>query len=129
MIECRSVDGDIKLDTSYGDVNCKNIISDRLTAKSSYGDINVAYAEDASCEIQAELATSYGDIRLTVPAEFAGQVDLGTNYGSIRSDLPITVQGKISSKRINGTIGEGNGKLCLKTSYGSIKLAHNKPGQ
>jgi len=56
------------------------------------------------------------------PPEFTGQVELATSHGSIKTDLPITVKGKISNKRIRGTIGEGNGMLRLKTSFGSIKI-------
>lgn len=121
-IYCTKVNGQIGLYTSYGDVICKEIISNQSKVKTSYGDISFAYSQNSPAQPQTELRTSYGDIDLTAPPKFAGQVELSTSYGSISTDLPITVKGKISKKRITGTIGEGTGNLNLKTSYGSIKI-------
>jgi len=42
--------------------------------------------------------------------------------GSIKTDLPITITGEVSKKKLSGTIGEGKGKLHLRTSSGSIKI-------
>jgi hypothetical protein len=121
-IDCDSINGQIQADTSYGSVDCREIISDELTAGSNYGNIDIEYSDLAPAEIQAHVSTSYGSINFTAPPGFTGQVELATSYGSIKTDLPIVVKGKISSKRIEGTIGEGNGKLSLKTSYGSIRI-------
>jgi hypothetical protein len=121
-IDCDSINGQIQADTSYGRVNCREIISDELTVGSNYGNIDIEYSDSAPAEIQANVSTSYGSIDFTAPSGFAGQVELATNYGSIKTDLPIVVKGKISSKRIEGTIGEGNGMLSLKTSFGSVRI-------
>ena len=121
-IKCDSINGEIRVNTSYGRVDCREIISDELTVDSSYGSIDIEYSDLTPAEIQADVSTSYGDIDFTAPPGFTGQVELGTSYGSINTNLPITVKGKISNKRIEGTIGEGNGKLSLKTSFGSIRI-------
>jgi len=121
-IDCDSINGQIQVDTSYGSVDCREIISDELTVGSNYGNIDIEYSDLAPAETQTNVSTSYGSIDFTAPPGFAGQVELATNYGSIKTDLPIVVKGKISSKRIEGTIGEGNGMLSLKTSYGSIRI-------
>lgn len=121
-IYCTKVTGPIDVHTSYGDVICKEITSEKSKVKTSYGDISFEYSQNSPAETPTELRTSYGDISLTTPPKFAGQVDISTSYGSISTDLPITVKGKISKKRITGTIGEGTGNLNLKTSYGSIKI-------
>ncbi len=121
-IDCDRINGQIQADTSYGSVDCREIISDELTAGSSYGNIDIEYSDLAPAKIQANVSTSYGNIDFTAPPGFTGQVELATSYGSIKTDLPIVVKGKISSKRIEGTIGEGNGKLSLKTSFGSISI-------
>lgn len=121
-IDCDSINGQIQADTSYGRVDCREIISEELTVGSSYGNIDIEYSDSAPAEIQADVSNSYGSIDFTAPPGFTGQVELSTSYGSVKTDLPITVQGKISSKRIKGNIGEGNGKLILKTSYGSIRM-------
>ena len=121
-INCASVNGKMQLDTSYGRVGCSDIVADELSVRSSYGNINIEYSDMAPAEIQANVRTSYGGIDFTAPPGFAGQVELVTSYSSIKTDLPITVKGKISNNRIKGTIGQGQGKLKLKTSFGSIRI-------
>lgn len=121
-IDCDTLTGPLTLDTSYGDINCKTITTENIDAKSSYGDLRIESTPDSPADITVRLRTSYGDINLTTPPNFAGQVSMSTSYGSIKTDLPITIQGKINKKNIKGTIGTGNGKLDLNTSYGSIKL-------
>ena len=121
-IKCAGINGQMRLDTSYGRIKCRDIISLDIDAHTSYGNIDIEYSDKASGDTHAKLRTSYGDVSLQAPPDFAGEVDLGTNHGSVKTDLPITVKGKISNTKIKGTISEGNGKLCLKTSFGSIKI-------
>ncbi|UCC98794.1 MAG: DUF4097 family beta strand repeat protein [Phycisphaerales bacterium] len=110
------------LSTSYGRIKGRQITANELTAKSGSGNLDIACSAAAPPDITATLVTSYGSIDFTAPLDFAGQADLSTSYGSITTDRPITVSGEISKKRLKGTIGEGNGKLHLQTSSGSIKL-------
>ncbi len=121
-IDCDRIKGQIQADTSYGSIECREIISDELTAGSRYGNIDIEYSDLAPAEIQANLSTTYGNIDFTAPNGFTGQVELSTTYGSIKTDLPIVVRGKISSKRIEARIGQGNGILSSKTTYGSIRI-------
>ena len=110
------------LSTSYGSITCRQITTNNLTAKSGSGDLDIACSDSTPDEIVADLVTSYGSIDFTAPQNFVGQVDLSTSYGSIRTDRPITVSGQISKKKLNGTMGEGNGKLHMQTGSGSINL-------
>ena len=121
-IECENINGLIQADTSYGGVNCRKIISEQLNVSSSYGNIDIEYSDLAPAEIQADVRNSYGSIDFTAPPGFTGKVELSTSYGSVNTDLPITIQGEISMTRIKGTVGEGNGKLIVKNSYGSIRI-------
>ena len=110
------------ISTSYGRINCRGLTTTDLTAKSGSGNIEIACSDLAPSEINANVVTSYGSIDFETPPDFTGQVDLATSYGSIRTDLPITISGEISKKKLTGTIGQGNGKLYLKTSSGSIRI-------
>ena len=110
------------LTTSYGRITCRQITTNEITAKSGSGNLNITCSDSTPDEIVADLVTSYGSIEFTAPQNFAGQVDLSTSYGSIRTNRPITINGQISKKKLNGTIGEGSGKLHMKTSSGSINL-------
>jgi len=110
------------LSTSYGRITCRQITTNDITARSGSGNLDIACSDSTPTEIVADLVTSYGSIDFTAPQNFAGQVDLSTSYGSIRTGRPITINGEISKKNLKGTIGEGNGKLHIQTSSGSINL-------
>lgn len=121
-IKCVETMGKISLDTAYGGIDCRSIAADELNVSSSYGSMNIEYSDSVSAKIQANVTTAYGSIDFTTPADFAGEVELATSFGSVNTELPITVKGEINSKRIRGSIGEGDGKLSLTTSFGSIRL-------
>jgi DUF4097 and DUF4098 domain-containing protein YvlB len=110
------------ISTSYGRITCRQLTTADLTAKSGSGNINIACSDSTSPEIRANVVTSYGSVDFEAPPDFAGSVNMSTSYGSISTDLPITISGEISKKKLAGTIGQGNGKLYLKTSSGSIKI-------
>ena len=110
------------LSTSYGRITCRQITTKEITAKSGSGNIDITCSDSTPNEIATDLVTSYGSIDLIAPQNFAGQVDMSTSYGSIRTNRPITISGEISKKKLSGTIGEGNGRLHLHTSSGSINM-------
>ncbi len=110
------------ISTSYGSITCRQLRAADLTVKSGSGNINIICSESTPSEIKANVVTSYGSVDFQAPPDFAGRVDMSTSYGSISTDLPITISGEFSKKKLTGTIGQGNGKLYLKTSSGSIKV-------
>lgn len=110
------------ISTTYGRITCRQITTTDLTAKSGSGSIDIVCSDSTPAEIIANVVTSYGSIDFVTPPDFTGRVELITSYGSIRTDLPITITGEISKKKLTGTIGQGNGKLYLKTSSGSIRI-------
>ncbi len=110
------------ISTAYGRITCRQITTTDLTAKSGSGNIDIVCSDSAPAEINASAITSYGSIDFVTPPDFTGRVELATSYGSIKTDLPITITGQISKKKLTGTIGQGNGKLYLKTSSGSIRI-------
>jgi DUF4097 and DUF4098 domain-containing protein YvlB len=66
--------------------------------------------------------TVNGDIDLEVPAGLSAQFSAETLNGSISSDFDITTTGRLSRRRMTGTIGSGGGELAVKTLNGSIRL-------
>jgi DUF4097 and DUF4098 domain-containing protein YvlB len=111
-----------EITTSYGRITGRQITTRDLSARSGSGNLDVDCSKATPADITASLVTSYGSIDFTAPPAFAGQVDLSTSYGSIRTSRPITVSGQMSKTQLKGAIGEGNGKLHLQTSSGSINL-------
>ena len=108
--------------TSYGQITCRDITVADIVAKTSSGGIDIECSNSSPSDMTANIVTSYGGIDFTAPAGFSGQVELGTNYGSVSTDLPITISGQVSKKKITGMVGQGNGKVFLKTNSGSVRL-------
>ncbi|MGD2095779.1 MAG: DUF4097 family beta strand repeat-containing protein, partial [Phycisphaerales bacterium] len=80
------------------------------------------YSENAPPVCDISLITHNGSIELESPPNFSAEVNASTHNGSINTDLPITVKGKVSKRRLVGTIGTGEGKLRLETHNGSIRI-------
>ncbi len=112
------------LHTSSGSVRAQQITCPAIKARASSGSVTVVCTADTPPNLVADCSSSSGSVTLTVPPNYSGRVNMSTSRGSASSDLPITIQGKISKKRLVGTIGEGSGRVTLKTSSGSVRLRH-----
>jgi DUF4097 and DUF4098 domain-containing protein YvlB len=121
-VVAEEISGRVKLDTSYGKVDCKHITCSEFSANSSFGDIVVVFSEACPNDLSAKITTSYGAIDADVPKNFAGEAVIETSFGKIKTDLPIMIKGEVSKTRLSGTVGEGTGKLELKTSFGSVTI-------
>jgi len=125
-----NITGRIQLDTSYGAVDCEKITTDNFSAKSSFGKMDIDFSAACPPDIRARIETSFGDVDVAVPPNFAGDVAVETSFGSVKTELPITVKGDFGKTKLYGTIGKpapggverGKGKMDLKTSFGSIKI-------
>lgn len=111
-----------KMSTSFGRIKCREITTSNLTAKSSSGSLDIACSPTTPPDLIAEAATSFGNIDFVTPPNFGGQIDISTDFGSVKTNLPITIVGELSKKKIAGRIQEGDGRLRLKTSSGSINI-------
>jgi hypothetical protein len=72
------------------------------------------------------LKTVNGGIHVVVPEGLSADVKASTVNGDIQTDFPLTVTGRISRRKIEGTIGGGGRLLEMETVNGGIEL--RKPG-
>jgi DUF4097 and DUF4098 domain-containing protein YvlB len=121
-IDAEETNGKMQLDTSYGEVDCERITSADFTAKSSFGKIEVGFSDSCPANLSAKIETSFGEIDLRMPRNFAGHIAVETSFGKINTDLPILVKGGFGKDRLTGTIGDGPGSLDLKTSFGNVTI-------
>ena len=121
-IEAEYVSGRMDLRTSHGRVLCREIDSKQLHIQTSHDNVNISFKSGVESEIDANVNTSHGNIKFDLPIDFNGEVFMSTTHGKIKSDVPIIVKGEISEGNISGKIGEGAGKVSLKTKHGSILL-------
>lgn len=134
--------GDIKnanLKSVSGDMKAESLYTEKTTLKSTSGDMKV---EDFSGELDS--GTTSGDIYINV-SKFDNNIYFKSVSGSIKAELPenaefyleskttsgdidcefpISIQGKLSDKRINGRVGNGENKITASTVSGDINITN-----
>jgi len=114
--------GTVHAQTSHASIGIHALAAERVSAKSSFGSIDITCSDACTPDMDARVNTSHGGISFKSPPEFAGSVEMSTSHGSLHTDLPITVKGESGKHKLTGQIGDGSGRLQLRTKFGSIKL-------
>ena len=118
-VEATRLNGDIVLTTVNGSATFSTTGSGRATTVngSIRGEMGRADWSDT-----LSMTTVNGSITLTLPSSLNTEVRASTVNGDISADFPITVQGRVSRRRLDGTIGAGGRTLALESVNGSITL-------
>lgn len=119
-INITNITRSIKAETDVGAISCKEITGD-IDIETDVGEVKVLYSKTAPSLCNADIKTDIGAIDLTAPTNLSANVDLSTNIGGIETDLPLNIKGTLG-KKTSGTIGNGEGKITLKTNIGLIKI-------
>lgn len=128
-VRASSGNGTVLVDGARGPVNASSgngrvvvsTASGPVNASSGNGRIEVTMATLRAAE-DMTFSSGNGDVILTLPDNFGAQLEASTGSGGIESDFPMRVQGRMSSRRMAGTIGGGGGHLRISTGNGSIRL-------
>jgi DUF4097 and DUF4098 domain-containing protein YvlB len=115
--EAETVNGGVDLDAA-GTARAQTV-NGGITARCGRADWTGALA----------LKTVNGGIAITLPQGASADVKASTVNGDIQTDFPLTVTGKISRRRLEGTIGGGGRALELETVNGSIELHKGGPAK
>jgi hypothetical protein len=119
-IQVSNITENIKAQTDVGTISCKEISGD-IDLKVDVGKVNVVYSKTAPASCNVNIKTDVGSIDITTPPECSAAVQANTEVGSITTDMPLTIKGRVG-KKLQGTIGAGEGKLYLRTDVGSIRI-------
>jgi len=123
---CENMRGSLKLETQLGRILGREIVSDRIVAKSQKGSIDISCADSCPADIMADVSTQWGDVHFKAPPQYEGTVKIATELGSVWLDIPADVHGKIENTifhdKVSGRIGSGEGSLRLFTNLGSVQL-------
>jgi len=76
----------------------------------------------ADWEGALKLKTVNGGIDVVLPEGLSAEVKASTVNGDIQTDFPLTVTGRISRRKLQGTIGSGGRLLEMETVNGGIEL-------
>jgi DUF4097 and DUF4098 domain-containing protein YvlB len=118
-IEAARLNGDVALTTVNGSVAFSTTGGGR--ASTVNGSIRGQMGR-ADWSNTLEMATVNGSITLTLPPDLNTDVRASTVNGDITSDFPMTVTGRVSRRKLEGTIGGGGRVLSLDSVNGSITL-------
>ena len=125
-VRCRQVVGNSKLRTHNGEIRM-DFAQGTQTGANCYaethnGSVNISYPDGSENPVDVKAVTHNGSVNFNPPANYSASVTANTHNGSIHSHLPVTVVGEINKRKLNGTIGTGQGKLHLETHNGSITI-------
>jgi hypothetical protein len=118
-IEATRLNGDVALATVNGSVLFSTTGGGR--ASTVNGSIRGEMGR-ADWSNTLEMTTVNGGITLTLPPDLSADVRASTVNGDIATDFPMTITGRISRRKLEGTIGGGGRVLSLESVNGSITL-------
>ena len=119
-VEVDGVATEVAASTVNGSLRARGVVGP-VRANTVNGSIHVALnARDSRGDL--ETSTVNGAITIELPANFGAQFDLSTVNGRVSTDFPITVSGTLSSRRLRGTVGDGQSRLRASTVNGAITL-------
>lgn len=118
-VEARGIDGNADAATVNGNVEVD--AAGFVHANSVNGSIRATMGR-ADWTGELAFATVNGGLTLTLPAGANFEVSATTVNGAIESDFPISLQGRMTPRRLQGTVGTGGRTLKLSTVNGSMTL-------
>ncbi len=148
-IRAGAVGGSISVETTGGDIRVERV-GGSVGARTGAGDIilpsvrGAVEAQTGGGDVRVAIVTREarggvsirddgGDVTLTLPADFRGEVDLQVLDSApqetfIRSDFPeVAVTRQHDSQRASGLLNGGGPKVVVRTHSGSIRLRKAPP--
>jgi len=120
-IRIRDSKGDFFVDSDDGDISLVNIAGEQLEVKTQDGDVNVLFSGEG--EVRLGIFTSDGSVDVEFDNPVSAQFTLETDDGRIRFDVNNSDVLRESKHYLTGDIGEGNGRIKVRTNDGSITLS------
>jgi hypothetical protein len=119
-VQVRDAAGAVRVSTGNGRVSVTTA-QGPVEARSGNGDIDVRMTALRAAE-DMTFSTGSGDVRVTLPASYNGELDASTGNGTISSDFDLKVEGRMSPRRVRATIGSGGARLRLSSGNGGLEL-------
>jgi hypothetical protein len=137
-IRVRGTDGRLSASTTNGDIDV-TAVRGPAGVRTTNGEIRIARLSglvdatttngSVAAEITAlpksgrmELHTTNGNVQLALPREIHAEVEANTTNGRVNINYNVTMRGVITSKSVQGTIGQGGPRIRLQTTNGNIDV-------
>lgn len=119
-VDIRGAKASVRVNTGNGSVNVSTS-EGPVEARSGNGTIDVTMSSLKASE-NMSFSTGSGDVRITLPASYNGELDATTGNGEIRSDFELRMQGRLNPHHIRAAIGSGGPTLRLTTGNGRLEV-------
>lgn len=127
-LDMSTVNGELRIDGATDAVRARTVngsisaasLGGPVTARTVNGSIRVSMGSAGGEDLEYE--TVNGSVTVEMPESVNADLDVQTVNGRIDSDFPVTVRGRISPRRLTGTLGDGGRQLRVKTVNGSVTL-------
>ena len=137
-VSVASSGGPVSASSGNGDIDVSEA-GGEVTARSGNGDITVTTrsgpvsASTGNGSIDARMSsltgtadmafrTGNGDVVVTLPANFEGEVDARLPNGRLESDFPLRVEGRLDPRRLRATIGGGGRRITIVSGSGGAEI-------
>jgi hypothetical protein len=110
-VTARSGNGDVRVTTSAGPVSAhtgNGSIDARMTSVTGTADMS--------------FRTGNGNIAVTLPGNFEGEIDARLPNGRLESDFPLRVEGRLDPRRLRATIGGGGRRITIVSGSGGAEI-------
>lgn len=132
-VSASSGNGDITVDRAAGDVRARSgngsihVTTARgpVDAHTGNGQIEVEMASLVGSD-DMEFTTGNGSINVAFPENLSARIEANVTYKDLRTDFPIEIPSRWSSRRVQGTIGDGKRQIRFATGNGRITIRKNR---
>jgi tetratricopeptide (TPR) repeat protein len=119
-INVTNITSDIRAKSDVGDIVCEDIAGE-IDLKTDVGKVSAAYLKDAPGAVDAAIKTDVGAIDFVGPSGLSAKLTATTGTGAIKTDYDLRITGMVG-KKAEGVIGDGKGRVFLKTDVGAINI-------
>jgi DUF4097 and DUF4098 domain-containing protein YvlB len=123
-VDVRDAKAPVRASTGNGNVTVATA-DGPVNVSTGNGDIDVTMNSLRAAESMG-FSTGSGRVRLTLPANYNGELEASTGNGEIRSDFDLMIKGQLNPRRIRATIGSGGPLLRLSSGNGDFHIAKGR---
>jgi DUF4097 and DUF4098 domain-containing protein YvlB len=109
--------GDVRLETGAGGIDARDIAGG-LDLESGAGSINVRGTPKHDWRVRV----GAGSIHLKVPRASSFDLDAQSGFGTVSVASGLKVDGDVSSRRVQGKVGNGGPTVDLNSGAGTISI-------
>jgi hypothetical protein len=119
-VTLRGVKGETFAETSFAGITVEDA-GGPMTVANANGPVTLSAGVSKGCQ-PVSARTSFGAIRVAIPAGSAYDVSARTSFGEIKSEYEFSVTGAMSKDSLSGRIGAGGCRMELINQNGSVEI-------